>query len=127
MESVCLTTSSAAARQEWESAHPALPAVSQDELGPKLHLLLSSFFHWLEPAHSSMQYIDQVTPGRNRPMQLKASRRKSREVRRVAEEEGEIKVCHVIIKCLVCTMVLHVSQSSAELVRDTCGRRSYSP
>ena len=93
--------------------HPALPAVSQDELGPQLHLLLSSFFDWLKPAHSSMQYIGQVTSHRSYPMQVTASRLDLREVRRITEEEGEVKVCHVIIKCLVSTLVLPVCHWSS--------------
>ena len=100
--------------------HPALPAVSQDELGPQLHLLLSSFFDWLKPAHSSMQYMGQVTSHRSHPMQVTASRRDLREVRRITEEEGEVKVCHVIIKRLVSTLVLPVCHWSLDRAHNGC-------
>ena len=60
-------------------------------------------------------------------MQVAASRRDLREVRRIIEKEGEIKVCHVIIKCLVCTMVLDVSHLPLGRVHDNCGSRKESP
>ena len=61
-----------------------------------------------------------MTLHRSRPMQVTASRRHLREVRRIIKEEGEIKVCHVIIKCLICTVVLHVCHWSFDRVHIDC-------